>query len=150
MATIKIVSVCAAVAALLFAVATVSGQTCPTSCTKSMTVNGEVMPWISTDCRTPNSPCIAASCTANDITLAIVEVLTATSTTVVCTEGSLVLQSLKIKLTCGAQSRYDIGIFCKSRDCIVVAVPLCQRGARTGHYYTASRGRARTPFLDWI
>lgn len=75
-------------------------------------MDGTEVPWISSDCRSPNSACIGASCTANDVDLAIVEVLT-NGTTQTCEEGSLVVKSLKFKLICGATNRYDIGIFCE-------------------------------------
>lgn len=73
------------------------------------------IPWVSDECKAPNSPCINAGCTANDVTLAVVEVITASGGSIAdeCVEGSLIVKSLKFKLRCGATSRYDIGIFCK-------------------------------------
>lgn len=74
------------------------------------------VPWISPECRATNTGCIGAGCTASDVSLAVVEVLFETladGSSTACYEGTVVVRSLKFKLSCGATQRYDIGIFCK-------------------------------------
>lgn len=63
------------------------------------------VPWISQECRANDAACVSSSCTAGDIKLAIVELLTQEGTET-CQEGSVVVKTLKFRLTCTATSRY--------------------------------------------